>query len=405
MNDRMVKVLFFLIAVTHAAKVQRRGLERLDDFSIQTFTTLFREALLAQIATEWNHTLELGKVLHLKMGDCQTQINTEGDQCKACAKSSCSSSNTQAAVDQKVDILSILLNPLKILEGPLSVIGDTLHNVVDLLGNGGKTFVNSMANLVNTAGHTVTDGFSTALSGLKNGVDAVGHFFTDTGNTLLGGFHTIGSTAENLAGGIKDGLGTLGSTLASVGQTIGNGLSTVGQTIGNGVSSLLDAGKGLLGSKLKKKRHNLNIIRTSLSKLLKQKLLCGEVRCGATLYHIDEENPFWNNLERCDAVLAAEFIGMVFNATSAQRGYVESRQTMSYTETSNKRRLNLVYAGFESTLFLPQIRHAKNGSSTGDCIERHINLIIPHAACYMMLQVTSYYFKRDRQERERETNS
>ncbi|KAL3836320.1 hypothetical protein ACJMK2_021754 [Sinanodonta woodiana] len=244
----MVKILFLLIACTSAAKIQRRELQKLDDFSIQTFTTLFREALLAQVATEWNHTLELGKVLHLKMGTCQTQINAEGDQCKACAKSSCGSSNTQAEVVQKVDILSILLNPLKILEGPLSIIGSTLHNVVDILGVGGNTFVKSMASLVNTAGNTLTGGLSTALNGLKSGVDAVGHFFTDTGNTLLGGINTIGHTAENLAGGIKDGFGTLGSTLGSVGQTIGSGLSTVGETIGHGVSSLLDAGKGLLSS-------------------------------------------------------------------------------------------------------------------------------------------------------------
>ncbi|XP_053390087.1 uncharacterized protein LOC123543233 [Mercenaria mercenaria] len=213
-------VLLAGFVLVNGADVERRGLQTMDSFSLQTFMQLFRQTLLDKVALEMNATVDMSKQLKIKMDSCKPKIQTKTNECKSCAKSACQESPSFT------DYLN-LANPYTYLEGPLNDMAGKLGDAVDLLGDKAAGFVNSMKDLGSSTTGKVFDGFSSAFNTLKDGLDKVGGSFVDAGNTVIDTAGLLGDGFTDLGNGLTDSIKDAGHAIEHVGSSIGHAIGGI----------------------------------------------------------------------------------------------------------------------------------------------------------------------------------
>jgi hypothetical protein len=205
-----------LLAVSHGATLEKRGLQTLDSLTLQTFTQVFRKTLLDKVAVEWNVTVDMSNKLSADMHVCKGKVETQVNKCKSQAKNTCSANPSFA------DYLNFV-NPYTYLEGPLNDLASKFNDIKDLLGDQAGAFFNSINGLANS----VSGGFSSAFTSVKNGINSLGNYFTGLGNTAIDLGNQVGQGVGDLGNQIKDGLTDAGNALEHAGSSIGHAIGHV----------------------------------------------------------------------------------------------------------------------------------------------------------------------------------
>ncbi|KAL4228747.1 hypothetical protein ACF0H5_011790 [Mactra antiquata] len=203
-------VLSFVVLTTGSVLHARQdgGLPELEPPALEAFLVPFRQAVLHRVAVAWNHTITDSAKLEADMQTCSNQIKSTVKQCKTCATNACTKTqhvvNSSPAFTDYLLLATQLLNPLEFLKGPLNEIGDKFGDIVDLLGSGGASFIDSMSSLGNDIGGAFTIEIDpTSLSGVSyTKIYITGNIkgnYVRYQSKVIYDMMNLGSTANNIA--------------------------------------------------------------------------------------------------------------------------------------------------------------------------------------------------------------
>ncbi|XP_052803121.1 uncharacterized protein LOC128233477 [Mya arenaria] len=198
------------------------GVKSLDPPALEAFLVPFREVILQKVAVEWNHTITDSARLTVALNTCSDQLKTAVNSCKSCAENTCRTPTEHQAIQQSAtfkDYLNLavqLVNPVNYLKGPLNEVGDKFGDLVDLLGTGSSSFIDSMVGLGNSAG----EAFTSAFHGIEGAYNSVKDTLSSVVGTGIGGITDIGNT-------VGDGFSSAGNAIKDVGNTILHGIGSI----------------------------------------------------------------------------------------------------------------------------------------------------------------------------------
>ena len=142
-------------------------------------------------------------------------------------------------------LMPMIFKPQLLVGTIVDFISIGLPSAVDLLGSGGKLFVDKVGGLAKELGHTFGDA-SSLFRGISSEFQNLGKTLLSNAGSLFNGFQqgagkllsSAGSGAGSLLNQVEHGAETVlhgfqsaGSALSNLGQAVGTGLLNVGSTV------------------------------------------------------------------------------------------------------------------------------------------------------------------------------
>ncbi|XP_060557741.1 uncharacterized protein LOC132718132 isoform X1 [Ruditapes philippinarum] len=192
----------------------------LEQDQLDAFLVPFRESVLQQIAVGWNKTIKDSALLKVKMQKCSEEIKATVESCKTCAANTCQQQRQSVSHSPTfTDYLNVALNlanPVQYLKEPLNEIGDRFSDLIDLLGSGSDSFIDSMSALGNSAGGAFKDAFH----GVEYGFNSIKDQLASLGNSVASGIKDAGNS-------IGDGLNNAGNAISHAGHSVIHSIGSI----------------------------------------------------------------------------------------------------------------------------------------------------------------------------------
>ncbi|XP_060557742.1 uncharacterized protein LOC132718132 isoform X2 [Ruditapes philippinarum] len=196
----------------------------LEQDQLDAFLVPFRESVLQQIAVGWNKTIKDSALLKVKMQKCSEEIKATVESCKTCAANTCQQQRQSVSHSPTfTDYLNVALNlanPVQYLKEPLNEIGDRFSDLIDLLGSGSDSFIDSMSALGNSAGGAFKDAFH----GVEYGFNSIKDQLASLGNSVASGIKDAGNS-------IGDGLNNAGNAISHAGHSVIHSIGICGADV------------------------------------------------------------------------------------------------------------------------------------------------------------------------------